>query len=63
MQVRGNTDNVELLRMLRPAVIIPLMNAEFDASGPLAELIKVGRQVLWDTLLQVSCSVDRHGRA
>jgi L-ascorbate metabolism protein UlaG (beta-lactamase superfamily) len=37
--VKGATDNVPLLKMLRPKVIIPLMNAEFDATGPLHYLL------------------------
>jgi hypothetical protein len=37
--VKGNTDNVALLSMLRPKTVIALMNAEFDGSGPLATLI------------------------
>lgn len=37
--VKGATDNVPLLRMLRPAVVVPLMNAEFDASGALNALL------------------------
>lgn len=37
--VKGNTDNVPLLSMLRPKTVIALMNAEFDGSGPLATLI------------------------
>lgn len=37
--VKGATTNVELLKLLRPRVVIPLMNADFDASGPLNDLL------------------------
>ncbi|KAH7622810.1 hypothetical protein Ndes2526B_g02088 [Nannochloris sp. 'desiccata'] len=37
--VKGATDNVPLLKMLRPKVVVPLMNAEFDATGPLHALL------------------------
>ena len=37
--VKGTTENVALLSMLRPKAVIALMNAEFDGSGPLAALI------------------------
>jgi L-ascorbate metabolism protein UlaG (beta-lactamase superfamily) len=37
--VKGATDNIPLLKMLRPKVVIPLMNAEFDATGPLNSLL------------------------
>lgn len=38
-QVKGSTDTVALLRLLRPTAYIPLLNAEFDQSGPLADLL------------------------
>jgi len=38
--VKGATANVPLLRMLRPKVIVPLINAEFDAEGPLHDLLR-----------------------
>lgn len=37
--VKGATDNTSLLKLLKPKVLIPLMNAEFDATGPLDKLI------------------------
>ena len=37
--VKGATDNVPLLKMLRPKVVVALMNAEFDATGPLHSLL------------------------
>lgn len=37
--VKGNTDNVKLVSLLKPAALIALCNAEFDASGPLDALI------------------------
>jgi hypothetical protein len=38
-QVKGGSGNVPLLRMLRPRVVVPLENAEFDSSGLLADLL------------------------
>lgn len=38
-QVKGATDSLDLLRLLRPKVFVPLMNAEIDQAGPLAELL------------------------
>ncbi|GAB4820141.1 hypothetical protein N2152v2_007187 [Parachlorella kessleri] len=38
--VKGATENSKLLPSLRPKVIIPLFNASFPQSGPLANLIK-----------------------
>lgn len=38
-QVKGSTDTLGLLRLLRPKAFIPLNNAEFDQSGPLADLL------------------------
>jgi L-ascorbate metabolism protein UlaG (beta-lactamase superfamily) len=37
--VKGATDNIPLLKMLRPKVVVPLNNAEFDATGPLHSLL------------------------
>lgn len=37
--VKGATDNIPLLKLLRPKVLVALMNAEFDASGPLNSLL------------------------
>jgi len=37
--VKGTTENVALLSMLKPKAVIALMNAEFDGNGPLAGLI------------------------
>lgn len=37
--VKGKTDTIPLLEILKPKAIIALMNAEFDGSGPLAALI------------------------
>jgi L-ascorbate metabolism protein UlaG (beta-lactamase superfamily) len=37
--VKGNTDNVALLSLLKPKTVIALMNAEFIGTGPLADLI------------------------
>lgn len=41
MQVKGSTDNGKLLSILRPKVVIPLLNAEFESTGPLSTLVKV----------------------
>ena len=37
--VKGASENISLLKMLRPKVVVPLMNAEFDATGPLNSLL------------------------
>lgn len=37
--VKGNTDNIVLLKTLKPKVVVPLLNAEFDSTGPLAAVI------------------------
>lgn len=37
--VKGSTDNVPLLELLQPKAVVALMNAEFDASGPLHTLL------------------------
>lgn len=37
--VKGASENVPLLKILRPRVFVPLMNAEFDARGPLNTLL------------------------
>lgn len=37
--VKGSTDNVRLLQLLTPSVMVALFNAEFDASGPLDAII------------------------
>lgn len=37
--VKGATANLPLLKMLRPKVVVPLMNAEFDAQGLLDRLL------------------------
>lgn len=37
--VKGKTETIPLLELLRPKAVIALMNAEFDGSGPLAALI------------------------
>ena len=37
--VKGATDNIPLLKLLRPKVLVALMNAEFDATGPLNTLL------------------------
>ena len=54
--VKGNTDNVALLSMLRPKTVIALMNAEFDGSGPLADLIteKGGPEVLREQIREAA---------
>ena len=54
--VKGNTDNVALLSMLRPKTVIALMNAEFDGSGPLAALISEtgGPDVLKQQIIEAS---------
>lgn len=39
-QVKGATDTLGLLRLLRPKAYIPLNNAEFDQAGPLADLLE-----------------------
>lgn len=38
--MKGATDNRQLLGLLRPKVVIPLLNAEFEQSGPLADLLE-----------------------
>ncbi len=40
MQGDGASDNMQLLGLLRPRVVIPLLNADFDQSGPLAEVLQ-----------------------
>ncbi|KAI3430563.1 hypothetical protein D9Q98_005156 [Chlorella vulgaris] len=37
--VKGSTDSVALLRMLKPKAFVPLMNAEIDQAGPLSKLV------------------------
>lgn len=37
--VKGSTDNIALLKSLRPKAVVPLLNAEFDATGPLNRAI------------------------
>lgn len=37
--VKGTSENIPLLKMLKPKVVVPLMNAEFEGSGPLNTLI------------------------
>ena len=37
--MKGATDNIPLLKLLRPKVLVALMNAEFDATGPLNTLL------------------------
>ena len=37
--VKGSTDTLQLLKLLRPRAYIPLMNAEFEQAGPLASLL------------------------
>lgn len=37
--VKGKTETIPLLEILKPKAVIALMNAEFDGSGPLAALI------------------------
>ena len=46
--VKGATENVPLLRLLRPAVVIPLENAGFSQSGLLADLL--AERGDWDAL-------------
>jgi hypothetical protein len=36
----GNDKAVELLQILKPAIVIPLMNAEIDQEGALSGLIQ-----------------------
>ncbi|GFR40167.1 hypothetical protein Agub_g724 [Astrephomene gubernaculifera] len=38
--VQGASNLVSLLRLLRPKVLLPLLNHELDASGPLAALLR-----------------------
>lgn len=38
-QVMGKDNVVGLLQRLRPAMLLPLVNAEFDSEGPLSSLI------------------------
>lgn len=67
--VKGATDNLPLLRLLRPKVVIPLENAGFDQSGPLAAMIRetggselLERQVASDPQLAGTCvAVPRPG--
>ena len=37
--VKGSTDTLQLLKLLRPRAYIPLLNAEFEQAGPLADLL------------------------
>ena len=39
LQVMGKDNVVGLLKRLRPSVLLPLVNAEFDSKGPLSRLI------------------------
>lgn len=39
VQVMGKDNAVGLLKRLRPSVLLPLVNAEFDSEGPLSKLI------------------------
>lgn len=43
-QVKGATDTLSLLKTLKPKVYIPLNNAEFDQSGPLAGEAQLGQR-------------------
>lgn len=36
----GNDNAAKLMKQLQPSIIIPLMNAEIEGTGPLAGLIK-----------------------
>ena len=38
-QVMGKDNAVSLLKRLRPKVLLPLVNAEFESEGPLSALI------------------------
>ena len=39
VQVMGKDNVVGLLQRLRPKILMPLVNAEFDSEGPLSKLI------------------------
>ena len=39
MQVKGKENAVKLVQSLQPSVVIPLINAQFNQSGPLSKLI------------------------
>ena len=36
----GASENGRLLSLLQPKVVVPLLNAEFEQSGPLADLLQ-----------------------
>ena len=41
LQVKGATENlIDLVKALQPSIVIPLINAEFNQSGPLSWFIK-----------------------
>jgi len=57
--VKGKTDTIPLLEILKPKAIIALMNAEFDGSGPLAALIsESGGPDLLEQQIKDSPNVD-----
>ena len=61
--VKGKTDTIPLLKMLKPKAIIALMNAEFDGSGPLAALIsESGGPDTLEQQIKESPSVDQDTR-
>lgn len=58
--VKGKTDNIPLLEILKPKAIIALMNAEFDGSGPLAALIsESGGPDLLEQQIKDSPNIDK----
>ena len=41
LQVKGATENlIDLVKALQPSIVIPLINAEFNQSGPLSWFIR-----------------------
>ncbi len=39
LQVKGKQNALKLIQTLQPSVVIPLINAQFNQSGPLSKLI------------------------
>lgn len=57
--VKGTSENIPLLKLLKPKAVIALMNAEFDGSGPLAALIsETGGPSLLESQIKDSSTVD-----
>lgn len=59
--VKGTSENIPLLQLLKPKAVIALMNAEFNGTGPLAALIsETGGPSLLESQIKDSPSVDAH---